>query len=89
MEIARTAGAPIVASRGGVIGWTVEHDDLGSVADVDDPVQTRLALTECFLRSRKRQTARAIDVDSAGCAMQHRGFGARICDVIDAFENGS
>ena len=88
LEIARTAGAPIVASRGGVIGWTVEHDDLGSVTDVADPVQTRLALTECFLRSKKRRTRRAIDGDPYDCTMQHRGFGARICDVIDAFENG-
>ena len=89
LEIARAACAPIVASRGGVIGWTVEHDDLGSVTDVDDPVQTRLALTECFLRSRKRRTPRAIDGESADSGMQHRGFGARICDVIDAFENGA
>ena len=89
LEIARTAGAPIVASSGGLIGWTVEHDDLGAVTDVDDPFQTRLALAECFLRSRKQRIPRAIDEDSYDCTMQHRGFGKRICDVIDAFENGS
>ena len=88
LEIARTAGAPIVASRGGVIGWTVEHDELGSVADVSDPIQTRLALTECFLRSEKRRTPHSTDGNSDDCTMQHRDFGARICDVIDAFENG-
>jgi hypothetical protein len=88
LEIARTAGVPIVASSGGLIGWTVEHDDRGSVTDVADPIQTRLALTECFVRSRKRRTPRAIDEDSYDCTMQHRGFGKRICDAIHAFENG-
>jgi len=89
LEIARTAGVPIVASIGGVIGWTVEHEDLGSVTDVTDPNQTRLALTECFLRSKMRRTPPAIDGDPYHRTMQHRGFGTRICDVIDAFENGS
>ena len=87
LEIARTAGVPIVASSGGLIGWTVEHEDLGSVTDVTDPKQTRLALAECFLRSRKRQTTRATELYDG--ATEHRGFGKRICDVIDAFENGS
>ncbi len=89
LEIARTAGVPIVASTGGVIGWTVEHDDLGSVTDVTDPEKTRLALSECFLRSKKRRTRPAMDEHPYEDLVEPRGFGKRICDVIDAFENES
>lgn len=86
LEIARTAGVPIVASRGGVIGWTVEHHDLGCVTDVADAVQTRLALSECFLRSRKRGIPLTTGEALSDRTMQYRGFGKRICDVIDTFE---
>jgi glycosyltransferase involved in cell wall biosynthesis len=86
LEIARTAGVPIVASSGGVIGWTVEHDDLGSVTDVTDPQQTRLALSECFSR---RRIPSAIEDGPCVSAAEYRGFGKRVCDVIDAFEKES
>lgn len=88
LEIARASGVPIVASNGGVIGSMVEQYGLGSVVDVTDPRQSRRALSECFMSSKRRKRSTATYVESCDdSGMNHRGFGGRICDVIFALES--